>query len=200
MTGSLIFDNALVVSLCNSINCKLWLWPWCRWKNWWLSLCSSVCGSTQSIFSIGNFCLFSWCGHVSYNYYQSLEQTPQYSRRRPNCEAGEGTVQVDRHCTGLDVMRSVSPRIVMNMIAARNFSFKSCQDKVCKRWRYCPWSNEPPTPPQDIAQSTMSLYQKPSETEGVDGLLSPTSVLSSVIDETPEAEARDNIVIVVENN
>ena len=144
MTGSLIFDNALVVSLCNSINCKLWLWPWCRWKNWWLSLCSSVCGSTQSIFSIGNFCLFSWCRHVSYNYFQSLEQTPQYSRRRPNCEAGEGTVQVDRHCTGLDVMRSVSPRIVMNMIAARNFSFKSCQDKVCKRWRYCPWSNEPP--------------------------------------------------------
>ena len=69
----------------------------------------------------------------------------------------------------------------MDLIAVRNFSFKSCQDK-------------------DTAQSTMSLYQKPGELEVVDGLLSPTSVLSSVIDETPEAEARNNIVIVVENN
>ena len=71
----------------------------------------------------------------------------------------------------------------MDMIAVRNFSFKSCQDK-------------------DTAQSTMSLYQKPSEVEAVDvdGLLSPTSVLSSVIDETPEAEAKNNVVIVVENN
>ena len=71
----------------------------------------------------------------------------------------------------------------MNMIAVRNFSFKSCQEK-------------------DMAQSTMSLYQKPSEVEAVDvdGLLSPTSVLSSVIDETPEAEARNNVMIVVENN
>ena len=69
----------------------------------------------------------------------------------------------------------------MDMIAARNFSFKSCQDK-------------------DRAQSTMSLYQKPGEVKAVDGLLSPTSVLSSVIAETPEAEAKDNVVIVVENN
>ena len=46
----------------------------------------------------------------------------------------------------------------------------------------------------------MSLYQKPSEVEGAEGLLSPTSVLSSVIDETPEAEAKDNVVIVVEDN
>ena len=71
----------------------------------------------------------------------------------------------------------------MNMIAVRNFSFKSCQEK-------------------DMAQSTMSLYQKPSEVEAVDvdGLLSPTSVLSSVIDETPEAEVKNNVVIVVENN
>ena len=69
----------------------------------------------------------------------------------------------------------------MDMIAVRNFSFKSCQDK-------------------DKAQSTMSLYQKPSEAEGGDGLLSPTSVLSSVIDQTPEAETKDNVVIVVENN
>ena len=71
----------------------------------------------------------------------------------------------------------------MNMIAVRNFSFKSCQEK-------------------DMAQSTMSLYQKPGEVEAVDvdGLLSPTSVLSSVIDETPEAEAKNNVVIVVENN
>ena len=78
-------------------------------------------------------------------------------------------------------MREVYLRIVMNMIAVRNFSFKSCQEK-------------------DMAQSTMSLYQKPSEVEAVDGLLSPTSVLSSVIDETPEAEAKNNVVIVVENN
>ena len=46
----------------------------------------------------------------------------------------------------------------------------------------------------------MSLYQKPGETEAVEDLLSPTSVLSSVIAETPEAEAKDNVVIVVENN
>ena len=61
------------------------------------------------------------------------------------------------------------------------------------------WSNQTTTPPQDRAQSTLSLYQKPSEMEAVDGnLLSPTSVLSSVIVETPEAEAKDNVVIVVD--
>ena len=47
----------------------------------------------------------------------------------------------------------------------------------------------------------MSLYQKPGEAQGVEDLLSPTSVLSSVIAETPEAEAQDDsVVIVVENN
>ena len=61
-------------------------------------------------------------------------------------------------------------------------------------------SNKTSSHSQDIAQSTLSLYQKPNEMEGADGLLSPTSVLSSVIDETPEPEAKDNVVIVVENN
>ena len=35
-----------------------------------------------------------------------------------------------RYWVGLDVMRECSLRIVMDMIAARNFSFRSCQDKV----------------------------------------------------------------------
>ena len=86
----------------------------------------------------------------------------------------------------------------MDMIAARNFSFKSCQDKVYYEVKIFAWSNQTTTPPQDRAQSTLSLYQKPGEMEAVEDLLSPTSVLSSVIAETPEAEAKDNVVITIE--
>ena len=51
---------------------------------------------------------------------------------------------------------------------------------------------------QDGAQSNISLYQKQTDLEGVDSLLSPTTIISSVIQEAQDEE--DNVAIVIENN